>query len=101
MTEGQNYKMTDRTKIICLPIFDLGGIKMAAKSFYIIFPCVHLIILSFIMYKVHTKLSKVLIRSHSSKIKIFHLINRKKRIMYIMVILQDKLETGKIILLWL
>ena len=24
---GQNYRMTDRTKTICPPIFDLGGIK--------------------------------------------------------------------------
>ena len=27
MTELQNYRMTDRTKTICPPIFDLGGIK--------------------------------------------------------------------------
>ena len=28
MTEWQNDRMTDRTKTICPPIFDLGGIKM-------------------------------------------------------------------------
>ena len=28
MTELQNDRMTDRTKTLCLPIFDLGGIKM-------------------------------------------------------------------------
>ena len=28
MTELQNYRMTDRTKTICPPIFDLGGIKI-------------------------------------------------------------------------
>ena len=27
MTEWQNEGMTDRTKTICPPIFDLGGIK--------------------------------------------------------------------------
>ena len=27
MTELQNDRMTDRTKTICPPIFDLGGIK--------------------------------------------------------------------------
>ena len=27
MTEWQNDRMTDRTKTICPPIFDLGGIK--------------------------------------------------------------------------
>ena len=28
MTELQNDRMTDRTKTICPPIFDLGGIKI-------------------------------------------------------------------------
>ena len=32
MTELQNDRMTDRTKTICPPIFDLGGIKI--KSFF-------------------------------------------------------------------
>ena len=32
MTELQNYRMTDRTKTICPPIFDLGGIKSSIKS---------------------------------------------------------------------
>ena len=35
MTELQNYRMTDRTKTICPPIFDLGGIKI--NSIYIKF----------------------------------------------------------------
>ena len=33
MTELQNYRMTDRTKTICPPIFDLGGIKIAKFHF--------------------------------------------------------------------
>ena len=31
MTELQNDRMTDRTKTICPPIFDLGGIKTISK----------------------------------------------------------------------
>ena len=34
MTELQNYRMTDRTKTICPPIFDLGGIKKKKKKPY-------------------------------------------------------------------
>ena len=30
-TELQNDRMTDRTKTICPPIFDLGGIKMTCN----------------------------------------------------------------------
>ena len=32
MTELQNDRMTDRTKTICPPIFDLGGIKMTPHT---------------------------------------------------------------------
>ena len=32
MTELQNDRMTDRTKTICPPIFDLGGIKINAMN---------------------------------------------------------------------
>ena len=29
---GKNYRMTDRTKTICPPIFGLGGIKINSYS---------------------------------------------------------------------
>ena len=32
MTELQNDRMTDRTKTICPPIFDLGGIKILDRT---------------------------------------------------------------------
>ena len=32
MTELKNDRMTDRTKTICPPIFDLGGIKKNPKT---------------------------------------------------------------------
>ena len=36
ITERQNDRMTDRTKTICPPIFDLGGIKIIMYNFEII-----------------------------------------------------------------
>ena len=35
MTELQNDRMTDRTKTICPPIFDLGGIKRLIYTVHI------------------------------------------------------------------
>ena len=34
MTELQNDRMTDRTKTICPPIFDLGGIKISSTQWH-------------------------------------------------------------------
>ena len=41
MTELQNDRMTDRTKTICPPIFDLGGIKIHVICINPSFTCVH------------------------------------------------------------
>ena len=41
MPELQNDKMTDRIKIVCPPIFDLGGIKISTNLKKIIITVCH------------------------------------------------------------
>ena len=56
MTELQNDRMTDRTKTICPPIFDLGGIK--SKT---------LLLLKNLLHKHLTNFNQILIPSSRAK----------------------------------